>query len=152
MTTLAHNQDLRSSPGGTGVQGASIGERLPEVTGSSLFLVIVAAAFISAVVAVSAALITISVTGPSDRELQRAAADELGIPGFLLDVPGAQALADDVTDRVTHRVIDESRPSIATGLTIGGLTGAASAVISAIALLGLCRQREESAAALQQRE
>jgi hypothetical protein len=114
--------------------------------------VVAAAAFISAVVAVSAALITISVTGPSDRELQRAAADELGLPGFVLDVPGAQALADDITNRVTDRVIDESRPSIAMGLTVGGLTGAASAVISAIALLELCRQRQQSAAALQQRD
>lgn len=115
--------------------------------GRSAFIVVAAAAFISAVVAVSAALITISVTRPSDRELQRAAVDELGLPGFLLDVPGAQALADDITDRVTNRVIDESRPSIVTGLTVGGLTGAASAVISAIALVGLCRHREESAVA-----
>jgi len=117
------------------------------VKGRSLVIVVAATAFISAVVAVSAALITISVTRPSDRELQRAVADELGLPGFLLDVPGAQSLTDDITDRVTHRVLDESRPSIATGLTVGGLTGAASAAISAIALVGLCRHREERAVA-----
>ena len=110
--------------------------------GPSLVIVVAATAFISAVVAVSGALITISVTRPSDRELQRAAADEVGLPGFLLDVPGAQAVADDITDRVTHRVIDESRPSIAMGLTVGGLTGAAAAVTSAIALVGLCSHRE----------
>lgn len=110
-----------------------------------LVIVVAAAAFISAVVAVSAAMITIAVTRPSDRELQQAAADELGLPEFLLDIPGAQTVTDDITDRVTHRVIDESRPSIATGLTVGGLTGAASAVLSAIALLGLSGRGEERA-------
>lgn len=123
----------------------STADRLPSMTRRSMVVVVAAAAFISAVVAVSAALITISVTRPSDRELQRAAVDELGLPGFLLDLPGAQVLVDEITDSVSHRVIEESRPSIATGLTVGGLTGAVSAVIAALALVGIARQREDRA-------
>ena len=106
----------------------------------SVVVVIAACAFISAVVATSAALVTIDMTRPSDRELQRAAADELGVPAFLLDVPGARAVTDDLAGRVTRRVIDEARPSIALGLTIGILTGAAMAVTSAAILARVGRR------------
>lgn len=113
---------------------------------SSLFVVIATAAFVSAVAATSAALVTVAMTRPSDRELQRAAADELGVPAFLLDVPGAQAVTDDLAARVSHRVMDEARSSIALGLTVGILTGAATAVTSAATLARLDRRNRLYAA------
>lgn len=116
--------------------------RFRDVRSSSFVIAIAAAAFISAVVAVSAAVVTIDTTRPSDRELQRVAADELGLPGFLLDTPVAQAIADDITDRVAHRVIEESRPSVALGLTIGVLAGAATAATATAALVRLYGRRE----------
>jgi hypothetical protein len=113
---------------------------------SSLVVVIATTAFVSAVVATSAALVAVDMTRPSDRELQRAAADELGVPAFLLDAPGAQAVTDDLAARVSHRVIDEARPSIALGLTVGILTGAATAVTSAATLARLGRRHRLDAA------
>lgn len=108
--------------------------------GASLVVGIAVVAFLSAIAATTAALVTIELTRPSDRELQQAAADELGVPAVVLEVPGAQAVADDLTQRVAHRVIDEARPSVATGLTVGTLTGAATALIFAAALVRLSRR------------
>ena len=79
-------------------------------------------------------MITIELARPSEHELQRAAASEIGIPSHLLDAPGVQALADKVTSRVAHRVIQESQPSVAIAVAVGTLAGASAAVASAILL------------------
>jgi hypothetical protein len=104
------------------------------VTRSRLVLSIAAASFICALVAIASAMITIELTRPSEHELQRAAAAEIGIPSRLLDAPGVQALADELTSRVAHRVIQESQPSVATALAVATLAGATAAVVSAVVL------------------
>ena len=98
---------------------------------------IAVSACVSAIVAVSAALVAIQMTRPTDRELRRAAAEELGLPARLLDMPGAESLVDEVTGRVARRVIAESRPSLATGLIAGTLAGVVSAVACAAALTSI---------------
>lgn len=95
---------------------------------------IAGAAFASAVVAVLMATLTIATSRPSDHELQRAAAQEIGVPTVLFRVPGVQALVDEVSDRVAGRVIVESKPSIGLGVVVGLLSGALAAVASATAL------------------
>lgn len=79
---------------------------------------IAGAAFASAVVAVLMATLTIATSRPSDHELQRAAAQEIGVPTVLFRVPGVQALVDEVSDRVAGRVIVESKPSIGLGVVV----------------------------------
>jgi hypothetical protein len=103
----------------------------------SLVVRIAVSACVSAIVAVSAALVAIQMTRPTDRELRRAAAEELGLPARLLDMPGAESLVDEVTGRVARRVIAESRPSLATGLIAGTLAGVVSAVACAAALTSI---------------
>jgi hypothetical protein len=98
---------------------------------------IAVSACVSAIVAVSVALVAIQMTRPTDRELRRAAAEELGLPARLLDMPGAESLADVVTGRVARRVIAESRPSLARGLIAGTRAGVASAVACAAALTSI---------------
>jgi hypothetical protein len=98
---------------------------------------IAVSACVSAIVAVSVALVAIQMTRPTDRELRRAAAEELGLPARLLDMPGAESLADVVPGRVARRVIAESRPSLASGLIAGTLAGVASAVACAAALTSI---------------
>ena len=80
------------------------------------------------------ATLTIATSRPSDHELQRAAAQEIGVPTVLFRVPGVQALVDEVSDRVAGRVIVESKPSIGLGVVVGLLSGALAAVASATAL------------------
>jgi hypothetical protein len=104
------------------------------VTRSRLVISIAAASFVCAVVAIASAMITIELARPSEHELQRAAAAEIGIPSGLLDAPGVQALADELTSRVAHRVIQESQPSVAIAVAVGTLAGAIAAVASAIVL------------------
>lgn len=93
-----------------------------------------AVAFASSVIAVLVATLTIAMTRPSDHELQRAAAEELGLPMALFEVPGVQTLTDDVTDRVAGRVVDESKPSLSLGLAVGMLSGGLAAATATAVL------------------
>ncbi len=104
---------------------------------------IAGAAFASAVVAVLMATLTIATSRPSDHELQRAAAQEIGVPTVLFRVPGVQALVDEVSDRVAGRVIVESKPSIGLGVVVGLLSGALAAVASATALGRFVQRRRQ---------
>ena len=104
---------------------------------------IAGAAFASAVVAVLMATLTIATSRPSDHELQRAAAQEIGGPTVLFRVPGVQALVDEVSDRVAGRVIVESKPSIGLGVVVGLLSGALAAVASATALGRFVQRRRQ---------
>ena len=104
---------------------------------------IAGAAFASAVVAVLMATLTIATSRPSDHELQRAAAQEIGGPTGLFRVPGVQALVDEVSDRVAGRVIVESKPSIGLGVVVGVLSGALAAVAWATALGRFVQRRRQ---------
>ena len=104
---------------------------------------IAGAAFASAVVAVLMATLTIATSRPSDHELQRAAAQEIGVPTVLFRVPGVQAHVDEVSDRVAGRVIVESKPSIGLGVVVGLLSGALAAVASATALGRFVQRRRQ---------
>lgn len=96
---------------------------------------IAVAVFLSTLVAVGSALIVIGLARPSQHELQRAAFDEFGLSPSLLDLPGVKAIADDVTDRVADRVLDESKPSLALGAIAGIVTGGMAALVSAAVLV-----------------
>jgi hypothetical protein len=89
------------------------------------------------------ATLTIATSRPSDHELQRAAAQEIGVPTVLFRVPGVQALVDEVSDRVAGRVIVESKPSIGLGVVVGLLSGALAAVASATALGRFVQRRRQ---------
>jgi hypothetical protein len=102
---------------------------------SPLVIPIVAATSFSALVAVASAVIAIGLARPSEHELQRAALEETGLPRGLLDLPAVQPLADNLTSRVAHRIIDESQPSLALGAAVGTLAGAASALASTVVLI-----------------
>lgn len=92
------------------------------------------AAIAASTVAVLVAGAVIARTAPDRAELQAAALDEAGIPDELLAIPGVRAIADDLTDRITARIIDEARPSITTGVLVGAAAGIAIAGLIPIAI------------------
>jgi hypothetical protein len=89
------------------------------------------AAIAASIVAALVAGTVIAATAPDRTEIQAAALDEIGIPGEVLALPGAQAVADDLTDRVTERVVAEARPGIASGVLAGAFAGTLTAAVTA---------------------
>lgn len=73
---------------------------------------------------------TLSVTRPSDNELQRAVLDEIGLPAQLEASPLLGPAIDHYTTRITQRAIKESRGSATLTIVV---TVAVTAVVTATA-------------------
>ena len=94
-------------------------------------------------VGLSATLITLTLTRPSDDELQRAALDELGLPVEMESAPIIGPVLDDVTEQITRRMINESRTTATTAALVGVIV--AVAVGSGMELLGSHPARQPGA-------
>ena len=88
-----------------------------------------------AVVAVVVALVVVVATRPSDAELRREVAVDLGVPELLLDVPLVDGLVARAGAQAKDSVLDELDASLATG----AVAGIASAVVLAAGVVWLAR-------------
>lgn len=88
-----------------------------------------------AVVAVVIALVVVAATRPSDAELRREVARDLGVPEPLLDVPIIERLVDQAGTRAKRSVLDELDASLA----MGASAGISSAVVLAAGVVWLTR-------------
>lgn len=76
---------------------------------------------------------TLSLTRPSDGELQRAALDELGMPEELESAPVIGPALDEYTARVSRRVIQESRGSATLAFVVSVTAATAVSTIPHVA-------------------
>jgi hypothetical protein len=90
-----------------------------------------------AVVAVVVALVVVVATRPSDAELRREVAVDLGVPELLLDVPLVDGLVARAGAQAKDSVLDELDASLA----MGAVAGIASAVVLAAGVVWLARPR-----------
>lgn len=76
---------------------------------------------------------TLSLTRPSDGELQRAVLDELGLPEELESAPVIGPVLDEYTARVSRRVVQESRGSATLAFVVSVTAAAAVSTIPHVA-------------------
>lgn len=88
-----------------------------------------------AVVAVVVALAVVAATRPSDAELRREVAADLGVPEPLLDVP----LVDGLVARAGAQAQDSVLEELDASLAMGAVAGIASAVVLAAGVVWLTR-------------
>ncbi|WP_436792810.1 hypothetical protein [Actinospongicola halichondriae] len=74
---------------------------------------------VAVVVGLAATWLTLTLTRPSDDELQRAALDELGLPVGMESSPIIGPVLDDITEQITRRMINESRASATVAALLG---------------------------------
>jgi len=104
-------------------------------SGSSRGVLLGAAIVGVAVVAVVVALAVVAATRPSDAELRREVAADLGVPELFLDVPLVDALVDRAGAQAKDSVLEELDASLA----LGAVAGIASAMVLAAGVVWLAR-------------
>lgn len=93
-------------------------------------VVATAAVAVAAVAAVAVALLVVSLTRPSDRELQEEVALRLGVPEPVLDLPIVQQVLEQTSDEARSVVLEQLDQSLLLGAIAGLLAAvAASALI-----------------------
>jgi len=102
---------------------------------SSRFVLVGAAVTGVAVAAVAIALGVVATTRPSDAEIRRAVAVDLGVPEPLLDVP----LVDPLVARAGEQARDSVAEELDSSLALGALAGVLSAVLGAVGVAWLAR-------------
>ena len=90
-----------------------------------------------AVTAVVVALAVVAATRPSDAELRREVAADLGVPDVALDLP----LVDRILDRVEARAKSSVLDQLDTSLTLGAMAGLVTAAILAVVVVRLAGAR-----------
>jgi hypothetical protein len=80
-----------------------------------------------AVVAVVVALAVVAAARPSDAELRREVAADLGVPDAILELPLVERALDRVGTRAESSVVEQ----LDTSLALGGLAGVVSAALLA---------------------
>lgn len=86
--------------------------------------VVTAAVAVSAVAAVAVALIVVSLTRPSDQEIQEEVAVHLGVSREVLDIPVVRRVLEQTSSEARAVVFDELDQS----LLIGGIAGLVAAI------------------------
>lgn len=92
-----------------------------------------AGAAVGIILGITAGWILLTLSRPSDDELQRAVLDEVGLPADLEAAPVIGPALDTYTDRVEARVLDETRPSATLALAVGVVVGVAGTVAACAA-------------------
>ena len=90
---------------------------------------VIALTVVNLAAGLAAGLIVLSLTRPSQDQLQRAALDEIGLPMELERAPFLGPALDTYTERIAARVVAESKPSAAAALG----AGVAVAIVSSLA-------------------
>ena len=90
---------------------------------------VIALTVVNLAAGLAAGLIVLSLTRPSQDQLQRAALDEVGLPMELERAPFLGPAPDTYTERIAARVVAESKPSAAAALG----AGVAVAIVSSLA-------------------
>lgn len=97
--------------------------------GSNRWWRVLAFTVVNIAAGIAAGLIVLSLTRPSQDQLQRAALDEVGLPMELERAPFLGPALDTYTERIAARVVAESKPSAAAALG----AGVAVAIVSSLA-------------------
>lgn len=100
----------------------------------ALVLAIVAVALASVV----SALVVVSLTRPSDAEVRRQVATDLGVPSGAVDLtelPVVQRLVDRATEDARRSIVDQ----LDTSLALGAATGVATALALAVLIVVVWR-------------
>ena len=92
---------------------------------------VVAVTVVNIAAGLAAGWVVLVLSRPSQDELQRAALDEIGLPVELERAPVLGPALDTYTERVSARVVAESRPSAAAALGAGVLAAAGCSVATA---------------------
>lgn len=92
-----------------------------------------AGAAVGIVLGIAVGWILLTLTRPSDDELQRAVLEEVGLPADLEAAPVIGPALDTYTDRVESRVLDETRPSATLALVVGVIVGVVTGTVGASA-------------------
>lgn len=89
-----------------------------------------------AVAAVAIALAVVAATRPSDADVRRAVAGDLGVPEPLLDLP----LVDRLVARAAARAKDSVTEELDSSLALGAVAGVLGAVLGAVGVVWLARR------------
>jgi hypothetical protein len=92
--------------------------------------VLVAKVLGTSAVAVIVALVVVDLTRPSDAELRRDVAMELGVPSEVLELPVVDQVLGDLSDRSRDTIAEELRTSLLLGGAAGGLTAIVGAMLA----------------------
>lgn len=95
--------------------------------------------------AVFVALVVVDVTRPSDAELRREVAIELGVPTEVLELPVVDQVLDDLSDRSRDTIAEELRTSLLMGGAAGGLTAIVGALLAGRQFTSRLAARKDSA-------
>lgn len=86
-----------------------------------------------ALVAITAGIGVGAATLPSSEDLQRASADELGVPPDLLDHPVMAPIVDKISARIQQRVVAEARGSVVAAVATASIVATAGVLGIAMA-------------------
>lgn len=90
--------------------------------------VLAAVSMVSIAAGIAAGWAVLTLTRPTDDELQRAVLDEVGLPADLETAPIIGPALDTYTDRIEGRILAESKPSATLALAVGVMVGVTGTV------------------------
>lgn len=88
-----------------------------------------AAVAAAAVIAVTVALLVVSLTRPSDEEIQEEVALRLGVPQVVLDHPIVQGVLDQTSEEAKSVVFEQFDQSLVLGALAGLLTAVGTSIL-----------------------